>query len=82
MRLKQSDTNCNCINCNGVRNGTIQAKPRTQSSIAISANDDNCILFNASPDIRAQLESFPELQPALAMARLVKQYGYPMGIRA
>ncbi|MGB5831314.1 MAG: pyrroloquinoline quinone biosynthesis protein PqqB [Thiohalocapsa sp.] len=56
--------NCNCGNCLGLRNGTIQAKPRTQSSIAISANDSDWTLFNASPDIRAQLESFPALQPA------------------
>lgn len=56
--------NCNCANCRGLRNGAIQAKPRTQSSIAISADDEDWILFNASPDIRAQLESFPELQPA------------------
>ena len=56
--------NCNCENCRGVRNGTIQAKPRTQSSIAISGDEQDWILFNASPDIRAQLESFPALQPA------------------
>lgn len=56
--------NCNCENCQGVRNGTIRAKPRTQSSIAVSGDDKDWILFNASPDIRAQLESFPELQPA------------------
>jgi len=56
--------NCNCGNCRGIREGSIQAKPRTQSSIAISANDTDWTLFNASPDIRAQLESFPELQPA------------------
>lgn len=56
--------NCNCENCQGFRNGTIRAKPRTQSSIAVSGNDEDWTLFNASPDIRAQLESFPELQPA------------------
>ena len=28
--------NCNCPNCHGVRTGTINAKVRTQSSIAIS----------------------------------------------
>jgi pyrroloquinoline quinone biosynthesis protein B len=56
--------NCNCRNCQGVRNGEIKAKTRTQSSIALSANNEDWILFNASPDIRAQLEAFPELQPA------------------
>ncbi|MES9826012.1 MAG: pyrroloquinoline quinone biosynthesis protein PqqB [Candidatus Thiodiazotropha endolucinida] len=55
--------NCNCHNCQGVRTGTIKAAARTQSSIAISANGEDWVLFNASPDIRAQLESFPALQP-------------------
>lgn len=47
-----------------MRNGTLRAQPRTQSSIAISDDGQNWILCNASPDIRAQLESFPALQPA------------------
>ncbi|MEW8499507.1 MAG: pyrroloquinoline quinone biosynthesis protein PqqB, partial [Candidatus Thiodiazotropha taylori] len=55
--------NCNCSNCQGVRSGSINATSRTQSSIAISANGEDWVLFNASPDIRAQLESFPTLQP-------------------
>lgn len=36
---------------------------RTQSSIAVSSDDRNWLLFNASPDIRAQLEGFPGIQP-------------------
>ena len=36
--------------------------PRTQSSIAVSG-DGSWVLCNASPDIRAQLESFPAMQP-------------------
>ncbi|WP_320165638.1 pyrroloquinoline quinone biosynthesis protein PqqB [Methylophaga sp.] len=56
--------NCNCTNCKGVREGTIKASPRTQSSIAISANGTDWILFNASPDIKKQLDDFPALQPA------------------
>lgn len=55
--------NCNCSNCQGVRQKTIQAKPRTQSSIALSTDNQNWLLFNASPDIRAQLEAFPAIQP-------------------
>lgn len=56
--------NCNCKNCDGVRNGTIQAKPRTQSSIAVSENGVDWILCNASPDIRQQLFDFKAAQPA------------------
>lgn len=56
--------NCNCENCKGVREGTIKATRRTQSSIAISANGTDWILFNASPDIKKQLDDFPAVQPA------------------
>ena len=31
--------NCNCPNCDGVRRGTLKARARTQSSIAVTAND-------------------------------------------
>ncbi|MDH4872374.1 pyrroloquinoline quinone biosynthesis protein PqqB [Pseudomonas sp. BN515] len=56
--------NCNCRNCRGVRSGKVRAQPRSQSSIALSANGIDWVLCNASPDIRAQLEAFPPLQPA------------------
>lgn len=59
--------NCNCINCKGLRNGTIRAKARTQSSIVVSADGINWVLFNASPDLLAQIKSFPALQPARAI---------------
>lgn len=56
--------NCNCPNCDGVRKGTIRARQRTQSSIAVSADGIGWILFNASPDLLTQIKSFPILQPA------------------
>lgn len=56
--------NCNCLNCKGVRDGTVNASRRTQSSIAISADGVDWILFNASPDIKKQMDDFPTLQPA------------------
>ncbi|QSN63209.1 pyrroloquinoline quinone biosynthesis protein PqqB [Caballeronia sp. M1242] len=56
--------NCNCRNCDGVRRGTIAARARTQSSIAISDNGEDWLLVNASPDILAQIAANPELQPA------------------
>ena len=55
--------NCNCHNCRGAREGNLNATPRTQSSITLSANGEDWVLFNASPDIHAQLASFPPLQP-------------------
>jgi pyrroloquinoline quinone biosynthesis protein B len=59
--------NCNCRNCDGVRKGSLRATPRTQSSIAVSSDDVNWILFNASPDLLAQYKNFAELQPARAI---------------
>ena len=59
--------NCNCRNCDGVRHGRINARARTQSSLALSADGDNWVLFNASPDILVQLRSFPRLQPGRAL---------------
>ncbi|QER40695.1 pyrroloquinoline quinone biosynthesis protein PqqB [Acinetobacter suaedae] len=56
--------NCNCPNCHGVRTGTMNAKARTQSSIAISENGMDWVLLNASPDIRQQLFDFKAAQPA------------------
>ena len=56
--------NCNCRLCRGVRDGSVRARPRTQSSIALSADGTNWLLCNASPDILAQLRAFPPAQPA------------------
>jgi pyrroloquinoline quinone biosynthesis protein B len=55
--------NCNCRNCAGVRAGTLRARPRSQSSIAVSGDGGRWVLFNASPDILAQIQATPELQP-------------------
>jgi pyrroloquinoline quinone biosynthesis protein B len=59
--------NCNCPNCDGVRKGSIKAKARTQSSIAVSSNGVDWVLINASPDILFQLRSNPALQPGRAI---------------
>jgi pyrroloquinoline quinone biosynthesis protein B len=59
--------NCNCPNCRGVRDGSLQAQPRTQSSIALSDDGVSWVLCNASPDIRAQLQSFAPMQPGRAL---------------
>jgi pyrroloquinoline quinone biosynthesis protein B len=58
--------NCGCANCAGVRHGTIAARPRTQESLAISADGEHWFLLNASPDVRQQIESFPPLHPKRA----------------
>jgi pyrroloquinoline quinone biosynthesis protein B len=58
--------NCNCRNCAGLRNGTVRATARTQSSIAVSSNGTDWVLINASPDILTQIRATPALQPARA----------------
>ena len=55
--------NCGCPNCVGVRRGSIRAVPRTQESVAVSADGDSWFLLNASPEIRQQIESFEKLHP-------------------
>ena len=59
--------NCNCPNCHACRQGNPRFKARTQSSITVSADSDNWVLFNASPDILQQIRAFPALQPARKM---------------
>jgi pyrroloquinoline quinone biosynthesis protein B len=55
--------NCNCGNCRGVRSGSVAARPRTQCSVAVSADGARWFMLGASPDVRAQVESFPPLLP-------------------
>jgi len=56
--------NCNCPNCDAYRHGSTALRARTQSSIVVTADQQNWVLFNASPDILEQIRSSPELQPA------------------
>jgi pyrroloquinoline quinone biosynthesis protein B len=56
--------NCNCRNCSGLRQGTIRAQRRTQSSIAVTSDSLNWVLINASPDILSQVATNRILQPA------------------
>lgn len=55
--------NCNCRVCQAARAGNGRARPRTQSSIAVSADGQAWALFNASPDLRQQITENPALHP-------------------
>ncbi len=55
--------NSNAIACQRARSGDPHARPRTQASIAVSADGDWWFLFNASPDLRQQIEAAPCLHP-------------------
>lgn len=47
-----------------MRSGTLKARPRTQSQVALSADGKSWSLLNASPDLRAQLLAYADFQPA------------------
>ena len=55
--------NCGCPGCRAVRDGSRPATPRTQSSVAVSADRTTWFLLNASPDLRAQIDACPDLWP-------------------
>jgi pyrroloquinoline quinone biosynthesis protein B len=59
--------NCNCRNCGPQRAGTLKAKSRTQTQVAISGDGEAWFLLNASPDLRMQIEHAPDLQPRRAV---------------
>lgn len=47
--------NCWCPSCTVARHDPLAARPRSQSSAAISVNGQRWFLLNASPDVRDQL---------------------------
>jgi pyrroloquinoline quinone biosynthesis protein B len=55
--------NCGCQNCRSLRAGTFQGKSRTQAQVAVSEDGRSWFLLGASPDLRAQIESAPQLHP-------------------
>jgi pyrroloquinoline quinone biosynthesis protein B len=55
--------NSNAPGCRRARSGDPRAMPRTQASIAVSIGGEHWFLFNASPDLRQQIEATPCLQP-------------------
>jgi pyrroloquinoline quinone biosynthesis protein B len=55
--------NCGCDGCREARAGTGTAHARSQESVAFSSDGESWFLINVSPEIRAQIESFPGLWP-------------------
>lgn len=55
--------NCACPNCTKAWHGDPAARPRTQAALAVSANDSDYVIFNASPDLREQILATPALHP-------------------
>ena len=61
--------NCRCPNCDAARQGSPHVRPRTQSSVAVSADARNWFLLNVSADVRAQLSAASDLWPPSNMRR-------------
>src|ERR1700675_4684888 len=55
--------NCGCDVCRLAWAGDARVKPRTQASLAVSVGGERWVLLNASPDLRAQVQATPALQP-------------------
>ncbi len=55
--------NCRCPICRLAWGSDPRVKSRTQASLAVSANGRDWVLLNASPDLRAQIQATPALQP-------------------
>jgi pyrroloquinoline quinone biosynthesis protein B len=55
--------NCRCPVCELAWAGDQRVLPRTQSSLAVSADGERWVLLNASPDLRQQVLATPQLQP-------------------
>jgi pyrroloquinoline quinone biosynthesis protein B len=55
--------NCRCDVCRLAWDGDPRVSPRTQASLAISADGERWTLLNAAPDLRAQLTATPALHP-------------------
>jgi pyrroloquinoline quinone biosynthesis protein B len=59
--------NCRCPVCRLAWNGDARVKPRTQASLAVSADGTRWTLLNAAPDLRAQLAATSALHPRGAL---------------
>lgn len=59
--------NCNHPNSRRARQNDPAAPQRTQSSIAVSADGEDWFLFNASPDLRQQINDNAVLHPKTAL---------------
>ena len=55
--------NCRCPNCDAARQDSPHVRPRTQSSVAITADGRSWFLLNVSADVRAQLAASSALWP-------------------
>jgi pyrroloquinoline quinone biosynthesis protein B len=55
--------NCRCDVCRLAWSGDSRVRPRSQASLAVSADGRHWALLNASPDLRSQIQATPALHP-------------------
>ena len=60
--------NCNSHVSKLVRQGLDGTTPRTQSSIAVTSNNKEWFLFNASPDLGSQILKNKQMHPQKAVS--------------
>jgi pyrroloquinoline quinone biosynthesis protein B len=58
--------NCRCPTCRLAWAGDVRVRPRTQASLAATADGENWVLVNASPDLPQQLRQSKALHPRVA----------------
>src|SRR5438128_6704889 len=55
--------NCRCATCRLAWAGDARVRPRTQASLAVTADGENWLLINASPDLPQQVRQSKVLHP-------------------
>jgi pyrroloquinoline quinone biosynthesis protein B len=55
--------NCRCPTCRLAWAGDARVQPRTQASLAVTADGENWLLINASPDLPQQIRQSQALRP-------------------
>src|SRR6266702_5792946 len=58
--------NCRCPTCRLAWAGDARVRPRTQASLAATADGENWLLINASPDLPQQVRQSKVLHPRSA----------------
>src|SRR5262245_1806852 len=58
--------NCRCPTCRLAWEGDARVRPRTQASLAVSADGESWFLINASPDLSQQIRQSKALHPRAA----------------
>jgi|SRR5215510_1127306 len=61
--------NCRCPTCRLAWSGDARVRPRTQASLAVSADGENWLLINAAPELTQQIRQAKALHPAGAGMR-------------